>query len=288
MSFPVDQQLEFDFACFAPETTEAQNMSSVSTAASDIEELQKRNKELEQANAELIKLLKGFKNEMNDVKGGVESAQQELQSVRTHNARLQGELSSLTKRRRTALRTKNSDLELSQAAKIAELEEALAQANLRGFSVSRSDTSSASGAEDFSSFYRDSSTSSNSRQGSVESSRPRKRRSPGVESWDNSQDVLQFGTAPGNQQNALFVQALQGGQNQQSVPMASMAQFGGLAEQQSMSGYPQLYSNEQMGGQHNQLSWGTGYYSNPQPRQINGMPSCPKFPAPYQASQWSF
>ncbi|KAI2778183.1 hypothetical protein F4815DRAFT_478297 [Daldinia loculata] len=285
----MNQMLDFDFDYSVPEMADVLTTSTTSTTAPDnLEKLKKRNEELEKANSELIKLLKGFKDEMNNVKESVESAQQELQSVRTHNARLQGELSSLGKRRRTAVKAQSKDLELSQAAKIAELEKELAQAKLREFSVPRSDTSSASSAEDFSFFFRDSSASSNSRQGSVESSRPRKRRSPGVESWDNSLDVLQFGTGPGNQQNALFSQALQRDQNQQSVSMASMAQFGGLVEQQSMSGYPQLYNHEQMEGQHNQLSWGTGYPPNLQPRQGNGMPSCPKFPAAYQASHWSF
>ncbi|KAF3056249.1 hypothetical protein GL218_06422 [Daldinia childiae] len=278
--------LEFDFDRLAPETTGTQNMPPVSTVASDVEELQKRNKELEMFNTQLLGMVRGVRDELKGMKEGLETAKEELQSVRTHNARLQGELSSLTKRRRVNNRTKHSDLERSQAAEITGLKKELAQAKLREFSVPGSDTSNGSSAEDVPVFFRDSSASSNSRQGSVESSR--KRRSPGVEIWDNSLDLLQFNTGPSHQQNVLFSQALHGNQNQQSVSMASMAQFGGLPEEQSMSGYPQLYNQDQMAGQHNQLSWGTGYTMNSQPQQGNGMSSCQNYPGPYQASNWSF
>ncbi|KAI0844584.1 hypothetical protein F5Y00DRAFT_273906 [Daldinia vernicosa] len=288
----MNQVLDFDFDYSVPGMADVlnstANSTTTSTAAPDnLEKLQKRNEELQKVNSELLGLLKDVKNEINDLKGNVESAHQELQSVRTHNARLQGELSSLGKRRRTAAKTKSKDLELSQA-RIAELEEELAQAKLQRFSVPLSDTTNASSPEDMSFVFTESSTSSNSRQGSVESFKPRKRRSPGAQRWDDSMDMLQFGTGSGNQQNAMFLQALQGEHNQQSVPMASMAQYGGIAEGHSMSGYPHPYNHGQMEGQHNQLHWGAGYPSNAQPRQGHGMSSGPKFSAAYQASPWSF
>ncbi|KAI0135892.1 hypothetical protein F4814DRAFT_402898 [Daldinia grandis] len=289
MSFVMDQVPDFDFDYSVLGTEEALTPSTISTMASgNLEKLQKRNEELEQINSELLGMLNGFKHEMNELKENLEGTKEEIKSTRTHNARLQGEISSLSKRRRAAAKTKSKDLELSQAAKIAELEKELAQSKLQMLPVPRSETSSVSSADDLTLFFGDSSTSSRSSRGSVEDSRPRKRSSPGIGSWEDPLDVFQFGVGQGNQQNTLLDQVPQGGQNQQGVSMAPMAQLGGLAEDQHMPGYPQFYSHGHMEGPYNQVAWGTGYASNPQPRQGHSMPACPSLPAGHQFSGWNF
>ncbi|KAI1481746.1 hypothetical protein F4774DRAFT_407624 [Daldinia eschscholtzii] len=286
MPFSKEQMMGFDFDYSGLEMV----ATSDSSAHNDrLNELEKRNEELVRQNAELMAFFKSIKEDMRTVKESMETAQEELQSARTHNARLQGELSSLTKRKRAAARTKTSELERFQAAEIDRLKQELAQSKLERLAVTPSDTASMTSAGDLTTIFDDSSASGQLSYGSGESSRPAKRRHvESLQDWNENLDMFQFNAGPANPANDFLGPAFQSEQARRPAMPTQAQSFSGQVEVQNNTNHQlSSYGQDQVYGQYNQMPWGNGMPMNPQlqPQQGHGMPSYPKLP---QGNHWSF
>ncbi|KAI1805966.1 hypothetical protein F4811DRAFT_569767 [Daldinia bambusicola] len=280
MAFPKDQIIgfEFDYSGLdmvgipdqsADNQRQAERLSELEKCNED---LVRRNEDLARRNAEFAAMFEGFKEDMKFMKEGMQEAREELQSVRNHNARLQGEVSSLTKRKRTAARTKASDLEVAQAAEIEKLKQQLAQNKPDYLAVTPSDTGSVTSAGELTNIFSDSSASGHLSHCSVDNSRPAKRRHmEEPQNWKDQLEMFQFNEGHAIQQSPYPGPVVQGGQSQQPLLPTQPHSFGGVTQGQDNSNYQMSYGQEHMYGQGNQMPWGNGLSMNPQLQHQQGL-----------------
>ncbi|KAI1466700.1 uncharacterized protein F4812DRAFT_465432 [Daldinia caldariorum] len=289
MAFSKDQMagFEFDYSGLDMVGTSDPSVDSQRQTAR-LRELENCNEDLARRNAEFMAMFEGFKEDMEFMKESMQTAREELQSVRNHNARLQGEMSSLTKRKRTAARTKASDLEIAQAAEIEKLKKQLTQSKPEYLVVTPSDTGSATSSGELTNVFSDASASGHLSHCSMDNSRAAKRRHmEESQNWNDQPEMFQFNAGQPNCQNAYLGPVVQSDQSQQHLLPAHGQSFGRVTQGQDNSNYQMSYGQEHMYGQGNQMPWGNAFSMNPQlqHQQEHGMPSYPK---PPQGLRWSF
>ncbi|KAI8963120.1 hypothetical protein F5Y11DRAFT_365419 [Daldinia sp. FL1419] len=275
----MDQMLPLDIEYASVAMAENFDLPDTSPVVpNSLYKLQQQNEELKCINSELVSLLKDFNGEMKAIKESLSIAKEELQSTRNHNAQLQGELSSIGKRRRANKRATGSDLERSQAAKILELEKRLGEVEVekympKPFDTVSSHSSHSSHSPHASTAYSNVNTAANSRQGSEETHVAAKKESPdGLKSWSGLQ-MFQQPNAEMNQEG------------QTPEHMSPEVYVDVAAQGQADPAYSQFY-DDQGRAYHSweHSGWGIGY---PQPQARRGIfPAYHQFYPGYRAPTW--